>query len=139
LNIPKKNRSNVNDTSTNVRRKRTCEELWDAADQAALEGDISANNGEYEQALHAYAQALEICPSNPDLWVFTAITLQGGLHRDEQALAAWKRAQELDPTIREAFSEQNRDITDLLPKKIGGSCRNTLRHLAEDDSADPRC
>jgi tetratricopeptide (TPR) repeat protein len=117
-------------------KKRTREELLDAADEAALEADLSAQRGDYEKALLSYDRALAICPSNPDLWAFTAITLQGGLYRDDPARAAWKRAQELDPVIQEAFSRQPEEVQDLVRKKLTGSCRSTLRHLAEADSPD---
>jgi tetratricopeptide (TPR) repeat protein len=119
------------------RKKMTQEERLDAADEAALEGDLSAQRGDYEKALRSYAVALENCPANADLWAFTAFTLEGGLHREEEARVAWKRAQELDPAIRDAFSRQPAEIQKQMHKKMVGSCRSTLRDLAEEDSADP--
>jgi tetratricopeptide (TPR) repeat protein len=134
LNILRINSSLMNAPSPGKRKTR--EERWDEADEAALEGDLSAQQGEYEKALLAYERALAICPSNPDLWAFTAITLESGLHLDDPARAAWKRAQELDPAIRDAFSDQPEEVQSMVQKKMVGGCRSTLRHLAEDDTPD---
>ena len=59
--------------------------LLNKADALALEADQLSYQGKYEEAVERYDQALAIYPSNPDLWAFKAITLSGGLGRNEEA------------------------------------------------------
>jgi tetratricopeptide (TPR) repeat protein len=80
------------------------EELRRYADACALWADLLASEGRYEEAVSFYTRALEVEPQNADLWIFKAITLNGGLGRDPEALACWERARSLDPSIRRAFT-----------------------------------
>jgi tetratricopeptide (TPR) repeat protein len=128
----------MKEPSSLTRTWKKTEELWDAADQAARKGDLLASEGKYEQALEWYERALKICPTHPDLWAFKAITLNGGLHRDEEARSAWKKARELDPALMDAFTEpDSTEVNVHLPGRAGVSCRTALRRLLED-SGNPR-
>ena len=53
-----------------------------------------------------YEKALQLNPSNANLWAFKGINLSGGLKRDEDARKAWDNAKRLDPVLADALDVQ---------------------------------
>jgi len=118
-------------------RWKTKEEQYLAADGLALQADLCAAEGRFEEALGLYDRALALEPCNADLWVFKAITLSGGLQRDREAMFCWEQAQKLDPAIKAAFSipeEENREPVHV-PAHITphGDSRDKLRRFFEEE------
>jgi tetratricopeptide (TPR) repeat protein len=109
------------------------EQLLNKADALAIEADLLAYNSKYEEALKKYDEALSIYPSNPDLWAFKAITLQGGLKRDEEALKCWERAKKLDRVVADAFTDKPIEDKPLTEADLAGladdSCREKIKKL----------
>lgn len=109
------------------------EQLLNKADALAIEADILAYHSRYEEAVKKYDEALTIYPSNPDLWAFKAITLQGGLKKDEEALRCWERAKKLDRVVSDAFEDTPLEEKPLhesdLAKLADDSCREKIRKL----------
>ena len=50
-----------------------------------------------------YEKALQLNPSNANLWAFKGINLSGGLNRNEDARKAWENAKRLDPVLAQAL------------------------------------
>lgn len=115
--------------------------LLNKADALALEADQLAYQGKYEEAVDRYDQALAIYPSNPDLWAFKAITLSGGLGRNEEALECWERAKKLDHVLADAITDttpeaikvQEKDLTDFK-----GSTAERIRNLVKQQTMDKK-
>jgi len=117
--------------------------LLNKADALALEADQLAYQGKYEEAVDRYDQALAIYPSNPDLWAFKAITLSGGLGRNEEALECWERAKKLDHVLADAITDvpsKDQQITvherDLADFK--GSTADRIRNLVKQQTMDKK-
>lgn len=115
------------------------EVLLNKADALALEADQLAYQGKYEEANQRYDEALAIYPSNPDLWAFKAITLSGGLGRNDEALECWERAKKLDHVLADAITDtpiaevQEKDLTDFR-----GSTADRIRSLVKQQSLDKK-
>ena len=117
--------------------------LLNKADAFALEADQLAYQGKYEEAVDKYDQALAIYPSNPDLWAFKAITLSGGLGRNDEALECWERAKKLDhvladaitdvPSSESAMTVHERDLVDFK-----GSTADRIRNLVKQQAMDKK-
>jgi len=117
--------------------------LLNKADAFALEADQLAYQGKYEEAVDKYDQALAIYPSNPDLWAFKAITLSGGLGRNEEALECWERAKKLDHVLADAITDvpssettitvHERDLVDFK-----GSNADRIRNLVKQQAIDKK-
>jgi len=116
--------------------------LLNKADAFALEADQLAYQGKYEDAVDKYDQALAIYPSNSDLWAFKAITLSGGLGRNEEALECWERAKKLDHVLAEAITDvpsseamtvHERDLVDFK-----GSTADRIRSLVKQQTMDKK-
>jgi tetratricopeptide (TPR) repeat protein len=117
--------------------------LLNKADAFALEADQLAYQGKYEEAVDKYDQALAIYPSNPDLWAFKAITLSGGLGRNEEALECWERAKKLDHVLADAITDvpssettmtvNERDLVDFK-----GSTADRIRNLVKQQAMDKK-
>ena len=117
--------------------------LLNKADAFALEADQLAYQGKYEEAVDKYDQALAIYPSNPDLWAFKAITLSGGLGRNEEALECWERAKKLDHVLADAITDvpssettitvHERDLVDFK-----GSTADRSRNLVKQQAIDKK-
>ena len=117
--------------------------LLNKADAFALEADQLAYQGNYEEAVDKYDQALAIYPSNPDLWAFKAITLSGGLGRNEEALECWERAKKLDHVLADAITDvpssettmtvHERDLVDFK-----GSTADRIRNLVKQQAMDKK-
>lgn len=109
------------------------DQLLNKADALAIEADLLAYNSRYEEAVKKYDEALTIYPSNPDLWAFKAITLQGGLKRDEEALKCWERAKKLDRVVADAFEDKPLEDKPLTEADLAGladdSCREKIKKL----------
>ena len=69
----------------------------------ALKADLLAFESRYEEADQYYEKALELNPSNANLWAFKGINLSGGLNRDDEARKAWENAKRLDPVLADAL------------------------------------
>ncbi|HWQ68096.1 MAG TPA: tetratricopeptide repeat protein [Methanospirillum sp.] len=118
------------------------DELLNKADALALEADQLAYQGKYELAVERYDQALAIYPSNPDLWAFKAITLSGGLGRNEEAYECWERAKKLDHVLADAItyssaaegmSVHEKDLADFR-----GSTAERIRNLVKQQTLDKK-
>jgi tetratricopeptide (TPR) repeat protein len=117
--------------------------LLNKPDAFALEADQLAYQGKYEEAVDKYDQALAIYPSNPDLWAFKAITLSGGLGRNDEALECWERAKKLDhvladaitdvPSSESAMTVHERDLVDFK-----GSNADRIRNLVKQQAMDKK-
>ena len=115
--------------------------LLNKADAFALEADQLAYQGKYEDAVDKYDQALAIYPSNSDLWAFKAITLSGGLGRNEEALECWERAKKLDHVLADAIAVtgpetpvvHEKDLTDFK-----GSTAERIRNLVKQQALDKK-
>lgn len=116
--------------------------LLNKADAFALEADQLAYQGKYEEAVDKYDQALAIYPSNPDLWAFKAITLSGGLGRNEEALECWERAKKLDHVLADAITDvpssegmtvHEKDLVDFK-----GSTADRIRSLVKQQTIDKK-
>ena len=112
------------------------------ADAYALQADLLAHEGRYEEAIHLYDRALQLDPKNADLWAFLGITLEGGLNRSEEALRCWDAAVALDPELSQAFRAEGPDEMPQerpevsLPCSMPKSCRARLRELIKPASED---
>ena len=112
--------------------------LLSKADGLALEADHLSYEGKYEDAIDRYDKAISIYPSNPDLWAFKAITLSGGLNRDEEAMQCWERAKKLDSVLADAitYSSMEQIITDESDlKDFHGSTADRIRNLIKQKPA----
>jgi tetratricopeptide (TPR) repeat protein len=69
----------------------------------ALKADLLAYESRYEEADQYYEKALQLNPTNANLWAFRGINLSGGLNRDEDARIAWENAKRLDPVLADAL------------------------------------
>ena len=116
--------------------------LLNKADALALEADQLSYQGKYEEAIERYDQALAIYPSNPDLWAFKAITLSGGLGRNDEALECWERAKKLDHVLADAITDlpasekitvHERDLVDFK-----GSTADRIRNLVKQQAMDKK-
>lgn len=116
--------------------------LLNKADALALEADQLSYQGKYEEAIERYDQALAIYPSNPDLWAFKAITLSGGLGRNDEALECWERAKKLDHVLADAITDlptsekitvHERDLADFK-----GSTADRIRNLVKQQAMDKK-
>lgn len=105
------------------------DELLNRSDELALKADLLAFERKYTEAVEYYSRALEVNPQNPHLWAFKGITLNGGLHRDEEARACWENAKKLDPDLEKAFSytERNEPVGDLPAGKPTCGMSETTR------------
>jgi len=125
------------DTGEEPRNWKRREELHRYADACALWADLLAAEGKYEEAVSLYDRALDVEPRNADLWIFKAITLNGGLGRDPEALACWERARSLDPSIRAAFTiprEEGAPPVQVPAHEIPAhDTRSSLRQFLRDD------
>ncbi len=79
------------------------EDLLNQSDEMALKADLLAFESRYEEADQYYEKALQLNPSNANLWAFKGINLSGGLNRDEDARKAWENAKRLDPVLADAL------------------------------------
>ncbi len=115
--------------------------LLNKADRLALEADQLSYQGKYEEAIEKYDQALTIYPSNPDLWAFKAITLSGGLNRNEDALVCWEKAKKLDHVLADAveytanapMTVYERDLKDFK-----GSTADRIRNLVKQQASEQK-
>jgi tetratricopeptide (TPR) repeat protein len=116
--------------------------LLNKADALALEADQLSYQGKYEEAVERYDQALAIYPSNSDLWAFKAITLSGGLGRNDEALECWERAKKLDHVLADAITDlpssdkitvNERDLVDFK-----GSTADRIRNLVKQQAMDKK-
>lgn len=83
------------------------EDLLNQSDEMALKADLLAFESRYEEADQYYEKALQLNPSNANLWAFKGINLSGGLNRNEEARAAWENAKRLDPVLAQALDVVN--------------------------------
>ena len=108
------------------------------ADEFTLKADLLAYQGRFEEAAVLYNRALQVAPTNADLWAFLGITLEGGLHRTDDALKCWERAMHLDESIATAFHDEEPQATESTKPSIPLTCgfknssREKLRRLMED-------
>jgi len=79
------------------------EDLLNQSDEMALKADLLAFESRYEEADLYYGKALQLNPSNANLWAFKGINLSGGLNRDDDARKAWENAKRLDPVLADAI------------------------------------
>ncbi len=79
------------------------EDLLNQSDELALKADLLAFVSRYEEADQYYEKALQLNPSNANLWAFKGINLSGGLKRDDDARKAWENAKRLDPVLADAL------------------------------------
>jgi tetratricopeptide (TPR) repeat protein len=79
------------------------EELLNQSDEMALKADLLAYESRYEEADQYYEKALQLNPSNANLWAFKGINLSGGLKKDDEARKAWENAKRLDPVLADAL------------------------------------
>jgi tetratricopeptide (TPR) repeat protein len=79
------------------------EDLLNQSDEMALKADLLAYNSRYEEADQYYEKALQLNPSNANLWAFKGINLSGGLNKDIEARKAWENAKRLDPVLADAI------------------------------------
>jgi tetratricopeptide (TPR) repeat protein len=82
------------------------EDLLNQSDEMALKADLLAFESRYEEADQYYEKALQLNPSNANLWAFKGINLSGGLNRDDDARKAWENAKRLDPVLADALDVQ---------------------------------
>ena len=83
------------------------EDLLNQSDEMALKADLLAFESRYEEADQYYEKALQLNPSNANLWAFKGINLSGGLNRNEDARKAWENAKRLDPVLAQALDVDN--------------------------------
>lgn len=76
----------------------------------ALKADLLAFESRYEEADLYYGKALQLNPSNANLWAFKGINLSGGLNRDDDARKAWENAKRLDPVLADAIDVKKIEI-----------------------------
>ena len=115
--------------------------LLNKADALALEADQLSYQGKYEEAVERYDQALAIYPSNPDLWAFKAITLSGGLGRNEEAYECWERAKKLDHVLADAIAVTGSDVAVVQEKDLAdfkGSTAERIRNLVKQHAMDKK-
>ncbi len=115
--------------------------LLNKADALALEADQLSYQGKYNEAVDKYDQALAIYPSNPDLWAFKAITLSGGLGRNEEALECWEHAKKLDHVLADAITDVSPDKIEISEKDLTefrGSTAERIRNLVKQQSIDKK-
>ena len=79
------------------------EDLLNQSDEMAFKADLLAFESRYEEADQYYEKALQLNPSNANLWAFKGINLSGGLNRNEDARKAWENAKRLDPVLAQAL------------------------------------
>jgi len=79
------------------------EDLLNQSDEMALKADLLAYESRYEEADQYYEKALQLNPSNANLWAFKGINLSGGLKNDDEARKAWENAKRLDPVLADAL------------------------------------
>jgi len=79
------------------------EDLLNQSDEMALKDDLLAYESRYEEADQYYEKALQLNPSNANLWAFKGINLSGGLKKDDEARKAWENAKRLDPVLADAL------------------------------------
>lgn len=115
--------------------------LLNKADALALEADQLSYQGKYEEAVERYDQALAIYPSNPDLWAFKAITLSGGLGRNEEAYECWERAKKLDHVLADAIAVTGPETQVVQEKDLAdfkGSTAERIRNLVKQQAMDKK-
>jgi len=104
------------------------------ADALALEADQLSYEGKYEEAIDRYDKAISIYPSNPELWVFKAITLSGGLNRHEEAMQCWERAKKMDNVLADAVTYTSTEkfvVNENELKNFTGSTADRIRNLVK--------
>lgn len=120
---------------SSVRRERE-----EKADEIALQADISAFEGRYEDAERLYEEALKHAGENADLWAFRGINMGGGLGKLEEAKICWERAERLDPEIgimmKERVQDQSMETAKRLSSLRNLSCRSRVRGLMEEIERD---
>ncbi len=115
--------------------------LLNKVDKLALEADQLAYSGKYEEAVEKYDKALAIYPSNPDLWAFKAITLSGGLNRNEEAFACWERAKKLDHVLADAVeykSTATMTVHEHDLRDFKGSTADRIRNLVKQQASEKK-
>lgn len=78
----------------------------------ALKADLLAFESRFEEADQYYGKALQLNPSNANLWAFKGINLSGGLNRDDDARKAWENAKRLDPVLADAIDVKKNEKDD---------------------------
>lgn len=115
--------------------------LLNKADKLALEADQLSYKGKYEEAVEKYDAALAIYPSNPDLWAFKAITLSGGLNKNEEALQCWERAKKLDHVLADAVeytAATSMTVHEQDLKDFKGSTADRIRNLVKQQASEKK-
>ena len=79
-----------------LRQLERAEEALAAYDKAIVLASSNATAEDYEEALAAYNEEMNLNPQNDEIWHKKGIVL-GNLKRDEEALAAYDKAIELNP------------------------------------------
>ena len=69
--------------------------------ELVLKGQKSLEEGNFEDALGYFEQALLLNQNNPELWNFKAVTLRS-LGRYEEALECFNKSFEIDPRDKHA-------------------------------------
>ena len=69
--------------------------------ELVLKGDNFMENGQYQDALACFEQAILLSPEDPDLWNSKALALRS-MGRYEEAIECFNRSLEIDP--RDKFS-----------------------------------
>ena len=101
----------------------------------ALKADLLAFESRYEEADHYYEKALQLNPTNANLWAFKGINLSGGLNRDEDARKAWENAKRLDPVLADALEveitekDENEEYSSPILCGMPDNVRDKIKQL----------
>jgi Tfp pilus assembly protein PilF len=96
-----------------------------------LKAAILANMGDYVRSVELYSEVLRRYPSQPKVWMSMGHGLRTS-RRQEESVAAYRRAIELEPTLGEAYWS----LANLKTVRFSENERVSMQRVLEGDLAD---